>query len=499
MTGAAAAGITLLLPRTGRSSSEPWGELHPEAWPGSGADALPAADGVTTGYKILEIFAYGGLSPWETFYVDDDGWRGMRDDFDTLKGACADGVPRTQAFGDEESVAGLGWPTSPLWYRDGSSSTTLLNRMRVVVLRHDLLPHEAAIPLNLTGLTLGNPRLAGSAAVVGKRTLALSGDTFPASCVLMPTGLTVEDNFAAASAVGQLGASAAPLVLSVGPGGSSLLTKLARGGDTDRSERRDQLAAAYAEAYASRLSVGDERLRSSNFGQYEVLRNQLRSAPGLRTMLAGTSLAPPGAGGVCTGPGLTEDLADHSQAAISSATYLLRQPAGPRYVGVVERGYRDFLGAGYDSHSSNAQAVGVDFRRMLEVLVGEIDSGNLDLDDTLVVLSTEFGRTPGPGRNPSGRDHHPYGYVSVLLGGPIGRLDPSQKYVGSIGGDGRALADDSYVPADLRAALYMAAGINPLQPSEVLSIGDLSAVARGGGGTDEEVQQNIARTFFGIG
>lgn len=498
MAGTAAAGITLLLPRTARSSSELWGELHPEAWPGSGADALPAADGVTTGYKILEIFAYGGLSPWETFYVDDADWRGMLGDFNTLKGACADGVPRTQAFGGEGSVAGLGWPTSPLWYRDGATSTTLLNRMKVVVLRHDLLPHEAAIPLNLTGLPLGNPRLAGSAAVVGRRALALPGDTFPASCVLMPTGVWTSDNFAAASAVGQLDASAAPLVLTVGPGGSSLLTTLDRGGDTPRTERRDQLAAAYAEAYASRLSVGDERLRSSNFGQYEVLRNQLSRAPELRAMLAGTSLAPPDADGVCTGPDLTEDLDDHSQAAISSATYLLRQPAGPRYVGVVERGYRDFNAAGYDAHDRNAQAVGVDFRRMLEVLVGEIDSGNLDLDDTLVVLSTEFGRTPLPSGN--GRDHHPYGYVSVLLGGPIGRGGTdAQGYVGSIGRDGRALADDSYVPADLRAALYMAAGINPLQPSEVLSIGDLSAVARGGGGTDEEVQQNIARTFFGIG
>jgi hypothetical protein len=497
MAGTAAAGITLLLPRSARSSSHPWGELHAEAWPGSGGDALPAADGVTTGYKILEIFAYGGLSPWETFYVDDDAWRGLRDDFEDLRGACADGVPETQEFAGSETV-GLGWPTSPLWYPGGSVSTTLLNRMRVVVLRHDLLPHEAAIPLNLTGLPLGNPRLAGSAAVVGRRTLAVSGDTFPASCVLMPTGVAIGDNFAAASAVGQLDASAAPLVLTVGPGGSSLLTTLQRGGDTPRIERRDQLAAAYAEAYANRLSVGDQRLRSSSFGQYEVLRNQLSRAPELRTMLTGTSLAPPDADGVCSGPGATLDLADHSQAAISSATYLLRQPAGPRYVGVVERGYRDFNGAGYDAHSANAQAVGVDFRRTLEVLVGEIDSGNLDLDDTLVVLSTEFGRTPVPSGD--GRDHHPYGYVSVLLGGPIGRGgSDAQAYVGSIGGDGSALAGASYVPADLRAALYMAAGINPLQPSEVLSIGDLSAVARGGGRTDEEVQQNIARTFFGIG
>lgn len=40
------------------------------------------------------------------------------------------------------------------------------------------------------------------------------------------------------------------------------------------------------------------------------------------------------------------------------------------------------------------------------------------LDDTLVVLGTEFGRTPGA-QGGNGRDHHPYGFSVVMAGGGI--------------------------------------------------------------------------------
>jgi Protein of unknown function (DUF1501) len=40
------------------------------------------------------------------------------------------------------------------------------------------------------------------------------------------------------------------------------------------------------------------------------------------------------------------------------------------------------------------------------------------LDETIVVIGTEFGRTPGAERT-DGRDHHPYGFSVVLAGGGI--------------------------------------------------------------------------------
>jgi uncharacterized protein (DUF1501 family) len=40
------------------------------------------------------------------------------------------------------------------------------------------------------------------------------------------------------------------------------------------------------------------------------------------------------------------------------------------------------------------------------------------LDETIVVIGTEFGRTPGAERS-DGRDHHPYGFSVVMAGGGI--------------------------------------------------------------------------------
>jgi uncharacterized protein (DUF1501 family) len=40
------------------------------------------------------------------------------------------------------------------------------------------------------------------------------------------------------------------------------------------------------------------------------------------------------------------------------------------------------------------------------------------LEETLVVIGTEFGRTPGF-QNSDGRDHHPYGFSVALAGGGV--------------------------------------------------------------------------------
>jgi uncharacterized protein (DUF1501 family) len=40
------------------------------------------------------------------------------------------------------------------------------------------------------------------------------------------------------------------------------------------------------------------------------------------------------------------------------------------------------------------------------------------LDETIVVIGTEFGRTPGAEKS-NGRDHHPYGFSVALAGGGI--------------------------------------------------------------------------------
>ena len=103
----------------------------------------------------------------------------------------------------------------------------------------------------------------------------------------------------------------------------------------------------------------------------------------------------------------------------------------------------------------------------------------------MVVLTSEFGRTPWwqVGRI-DGRNHHPEGSLSVLIGGPIPA--GGNGYAGSMTSEGYA-ADDAFTPADVRAAVLMAAGIDPLETPDVFSISDLSRPA------NDEAEGDAAR------
>jgi uncharacterized protein (DUF1501 family) len=58
-----------------------------------------------------------------------------------------------------------------------------------------------------------------------------------------------------------------------------------------------------------------------------------------------------------------------------------------------------------------------DLDKALGALLADLDRRGL-LDDTLVVLTSEFGRTPKINQN-DGRDHYPKAFSSVLWGGGI--------------------------------------------------------------------------------
>jgi hypothetical protein len=92
---------------------------------------------------------------------------------------------------------------------------------------------------------------------------------------------------------------------------------------------------------------------------------------------------------------------------------------------------------------------------------GENDPTKLDLDDTLIILNTEFGRTPFPQEGSSGRNHHPYGYVTALIGGPI--TSAQRGVFGAIGPNGLA-SGDHIKPSENRMAALLALGIWPFAP-----------------------------------
>jgi hypothetical protein len=91
---------------------------------------------------------------------------------------------------------------------------------------------------------------------------------------------------------------------------------------------------------------------------------------------------------------------------------------GVRFVQVFH-GYNGGAGL-WDAHA-NLQAghskLAKEIDQPIGALLGDLKQRGL-LDETIVVLATEFGRTPGAEKS-NGRDHHPYGFSIAMAGGGI--------------------------------------------------------------------------------
>ena len=93
----------------------------------------------------------------------------------------------------------------------------------------------------------------------------------------------------------------------------------------------------------------------------------------------------------------------------------------------VERGVRfiqimhgDGAAGAWDAHSklkTNHAKLGRQVDQPMAGLIKDLKRRGL-FDETIVVLATEFGRTPGS-QNGDGRDHHPYGFSVCMAGGGI--------------------------------------------------------------------------------
>lgn len=96
------------------------------------------------------------------------------------------------------------------------------------------------------------------------------------------------------------------------------------------------------------------------------------------------------------------------------------------------------------------------------------------LEDTLVVLATEFGRTPVMNQN-GGRDHHPSAYSVCLAGGGIS----GGRYYGKSDAAGHGVEEDGVLPADLNATIATTLGL-PLDHEIVSPTGRPFKVAHDG-------------------
>lgn len=142
--------------------------------------------------------------------------------------------------------------------------------------------------------------------------------------------------------------------------------------------------------------------------------------------------------------------------------------AGVRFVEVVS--------GGWDHHRdvfTNMPTKGAELDTAVSTLLGDLQRLGM-LDETLVVVTTEFGRTPKINQN-AGRDHHPGAFSGMLAGGGIaggqvyGKSDETASSVDS----------DPVTPADFNATIAQALNL-PLDQEVISPVGRPFKVAHDG-------------------
>ena len=112
---------------------------------------------------------------------------------------------------------------------------------------------------------------------------------------------------------------------------------------------------------------------------------------------------------------------------------------------------------GWDTHTNNFDALAgrvPQFDQGFAALISDLDKRGL-LSSTLVVVATEFGRTPRINAN-TGRDHHPQAFSCVLAGAGI----KSGQVYGTSDAKGHRVATDGVTIPELNATIGAALGLD---------------------------------------
>ena len=125
--------------------------------------------------------------------------------------------------------------------------------------------------------------------------------------------------------------------------------------------------------------------------------------------------------------------------------------------------------SGWDTHQNMFDRA---YAGNMYQLCGDLDSGigtlvqdlkeSGDLDQTLIVIMGEFGRTPGPLNSQGGRDHHRDAMSVVMIGGGV----KGGRVIGATDSNGEKIVDPGWsgqraiVMEDIGATVYSALGIN---------------------------------------
>jgi hypothetical protein len=120
---------------------------------------------------------------------------------------------------------------------------------------------------------------------------------------------------------------------------------------------------------------------------------------------------------------------------------------------------------GWDTHTDNFRRVAdhsAVLDKALSALLSDLEYRGM-LDDTLVVLATEFGRTPDIVADRNGRNHYPKAFTCLLAGGGV----RGGQVHGKTDNEGREVIEDAVTVPDFNATIAYALGL-PLD-KEVIS------------------------------
>lgn len=466
-----------------KSHAGPFGELPS----GVGQVLLPQQ---RQAKQVLEIFLYGGLSAWETLYMVEQYGRPDDPNFsneqyhaflgapngsvESALSACQfpDGEPHGQFFGTD--ALGADVMLGPFAHRL-RQRTDMTERMRVIVQKHNLEPHEGAVPQALTGSPVGRPRAAGLGSHIQRYFSEHSTpDRAAPHSYIFAVGGIAGDNVSAAGATGFHPGLARPLSINI-TNVDGFADRLARDTVGPNRPSYDELMDIYVDQYDRRMRWPGETSSVRSSARFDVAQavSTVKNVDAIAGVMDPT-LFERLAGQSC-GDSRQSDIPGMS---LRAARHLLTHPTEPaRYVCVSDIGlFEASGGGGYDCHTRNSEDTARNFDNLLRNLTAMVNAPNendptkINLDETLIILNTEFGRTAGSQDGGTGRNHHPYGYVTAFLGGPITNAEAG--IFGAIGPDSLATVENAATPAENRIGALLALGIWPFA-QEAFAVSDV--------------------------
>lgn len=492
---AAGAGVFGILKYPRGANAAGWG-----TWPTDREDLLIPAD--LRPQSVLELCFHGGITPWETFYAVPQ-WGQASNTFLHLfedqpvlnpvnfyENICQySDVPYTTEFA--EDAVGTMVSLGP-WLRPLKQRPDIVSRMRIMVQSHTVLAHEGANPVSFTGDFVGNPRMAGIGAPIQRYFNEQPGGdrAVPYAFVLYPGGAGFSGfNVGSASMIGFHPGSARPLNVTVSQT-SQLATLLSRPGLAQSNpEAFDAAVSFYSQTYENRFRPGGvgKATRSLERGNYGFANYARQNAGELIEVLSPDLFAEINGQTCAAGEGQipTQNVDMPAMMANVARSLLTRTENRARYVNWIDTGIFSRPEIGYDVHNEHVLYTSRSIPHTLQQLANIIRDPNnptpdddqlIDLDETMIVINMEFGRTPYPQvPGSTGTNHWPFGYVNVMIGGPIRTGDdrsPGASIYGNITEESGGYAETYATAAENRIMVLSALGIYPFS-SQSYAVADV--------------------------